>query len=587
MLRLLRLPLLIVTTAFLWDLPVIFAQLPPIECPQYFRYLRSNNENFGLVTLPNSLYTGGRLNVNVKLSQREIFNGRNFGLALYESLDRSVQNIQNGESVQYRFNFPTQSEIPKLTGIVVNGETICSGSGYSPPNINFNAEHTISYPSGRRPVATAPNPPPSSSVGSSGGSNYGSSGSCASYFKYERANNENYGVITLPNQLFTGGKLRVEGKLIQNNIFNHRNFGVSLYKSLDDSVRDINNGRPVMYRFKFPEQNELPRIQEINVNNNRICNSGGDSSGSMRFSAEHTISWTDSGRRPSVPSPVPSPVPAPPAPPPQPIIPEIPDDLNNICGRKIGQLTPFIHHGREAKPGQFPWLAAVFHREADGPHFICGGSLISARTVITAAHCFLLQHIDKNAAFIELGSYNRTDSRDTAIAVRIDNIVTHPNYNEKQLPDADIAVVHLSTTIRFNDNISPICLWTEKVDLFYIKDQEGIVAGWGSLENNVLTSPTPRYVSARIVDNDECVQSADGFRKMTTRNTLCAGNRDNSGPCSGDSGSGLILRRDNHWTLRAIVSLGQTVLGRCNLNQFVIYTDVAKHITWVRTNILY
>lgn len=43
--------------------------------------------------------------------------------------------------------------------------------------------------------------------------------------------------------------------------------------------------------------------------------------------------------------------------------------------------------GEPAAPGQFPWQVGVYYRRPTGGLFFCGGSLVSDRYVLTAAHC--------------------------------------------------------------------------------------------------------------------------------------------------------------------------------------------------------
>ena len=40
--------------------------------------------------------------------------------------------------------------------------------------------------------------------------------------------------------------------------------------------------------------------------------------------------------------------------------------------------------GRAAKPGAWPWQAAIYVKS----HFRCGGALIKENWVVTVAHCF-------------------------------------------------------------------------------------------------------------------------------------------------------------------------------------------------------
>lgn len=116
----------------------------------------------------------------------------------------------------------------------------------------------------------------------------------------------------------------------------------------------------------------------------------------------------------------------------------------------------------------------------------------------------------------------------------------------------------------------------------------GTVVGWGKDENRKPFTNTPRKVSATIVSSDTCSQTDPIYKRLTSFRTFCAGNRDNSGPCTGDSGSGLVLNIEGRWFLRGIVSSGfnDQTTDTCDLRHYSIYTDVAKFQIWIERTML-
>ena len=61
-----------------------------------------------------------------------------------------------------------------------------------------------------------------------------------------------------------------------------------------------------------------------------------------------------------------------------------------VCGtRTIDEDVPRIAEGKEAVPGDWPWMALLGYARAGAtePSFECGGTLISRRNVLTSAHC--------------------------------------------------------------------------------------------------------------------------------------------------------------------------------------------------------
>ena len=46
------------------------------------------------------------------------------------------------------------------------------------------------------------------------------------------------------------------------------------------------------------------------------------------------------------------------------------------CGKRRVKTIHLVHNGIDAKPGHWPWHAAIFHRKGDQLDYACGGSII-------------------------------------------------------------------------------------------------------------------------------------------------------------------------------------------------------------------
>lgn len=162
-------------------------------------------------------------------------------------------------------------------------------------------------------------------------------------------------------------------------------------------------------------------------------------------------------------------------------------------------------------------------------------------------------------------------------------VVTHPDYMKGMdvSYDADIAVIVMTQSVKYTEYIRPICLW--KGDDESVVNQEGWVVGWGRDESGQTVTPEPRRTITPIVSDNMCLRSSDTFRYITSNRTFCAGRKDGTGPCNGDSGSGLALQRNSRWTLRGLVSLAVLDPDKniCNLKEYVVYTDVVKFMDWI------
>ncbi|GAB0099246.1 hypothetical protein DMENIID0001_150960 [Sergentomyia squamirostris] len=262
------------------------------------------------------------------------------------------------------------------------------------------------------------------------------------------------------------------------------------------------------------------------------------------------------------------------------------------CGKPdpLSTFTPLIVGGSSLQRGTWPWLVAVHVYKEHTLAFQCGATLISQKIVIGAAHCFTDRQGRKlkteNVVLI-LGQYNlKRPQEEGSQIVYPESINNHPEYMRAHKIDSDISVVVISQQVEFTQYIRPVCLWSGPVAQDSVVGRIGVVVGWGRDEHGNVNTPEPKKAEVPVVSDATCLRSNEAFSKITTDRTFCGGWRNGSdGPCNGDSGGGLIFDINGRWTIRGIVSASLTdmLTSSCNLKEFVVFTDVAKYVDWIKT----
>merc|ERR1719397_2166600 len=118
--------------------------------------------------------------------------------------------------------------------------------------------------------------------------------------------------------------------------------------------------------------------------------------------------------------------------------------------------------GTETEVNEYPWMTAIV--SAQGERQFCGGSLVAAEWVLTAAHCMFQDAAGKIPETIDtvravLGEHDLQTSGEGSLArkvVRVAEIINHPQYNPTN-SDNDIALLKLAEPVDINI-YTPACL---------------------------------------------------------------------------------------------------------------------------------
>ncbi|XP_066938039.1 proclotting enzyme-like [Macrobrachium rosenbergii] len=137
---------------------------------------------------------------------------------------------------------------------------------------------------------------------------------------------------------------------------------------------------------------------------------------------------------------------------------------------------PRVTGGVESQPGFWPWLAALGQRISGNQFFVnCGGTLITARHVITAAHCF---GGDSDPNLVRLGEHHLDNDNAGERPQEFRIAGRRTSSYRSNTHENDIAIAILDRAVFYNDFIRPICL------PFNFRNDEFVgrsltVVGWG------------------------------------------------------------------------------------------------------------
>ncbi|XP_018565738.1 brachyurin-like [Anoplophora glabripennis] len=227
--------------------------------------------------------------------------------------------------------------------------------------------------------------------------------------------------------------------------------------------------------------------------------------------------------------------------------------------------------GQEALPHAYPYQVGLYCHSIGLTNF-CGGSLVSANFVLTAAHCVNgVVTVD-----VVLGAHDIGEVEDTQVRSTSDEFVIHPGWDKQKLVN-DIALVKLKAPVLETSYIKVIKI-AKGADTFAGK--EGLTIGWGKTTNDQSgVTPQLRYVVSDILSNDNC-KSIDPYGTVIQPTHLCVSGllySDRVGACNGDFGGPLVVDG---------VQVGISSFGYkdCGVGKPDVFTRLTEYSDWIREN---
>ncbi|XP_075997793.1 transmembrane protease serine 4a isoform X2 [Genypterus blacodes] len=225
--------------------------------------------------------------------------------------------------------------------------------------------------------------------------------------------------------------------------------------------------------------------------------------------------------------------------------------------------------GTDAVIEDWPWQVSL---QQNGQH-TCGGSLVSPRWIVTAAHCFA----DTKKELTRWRVVSGRTYMGSLGGSYVDRIIINSDYDASR-NDYDIAMMRLSSSLSLGEYTKPVCLPPKALGL--AAGASLVVTGWGYQEENGKVSPSLQKAFIPLIDRAKC-SSPTIYGNAINSRMICAGFLEGKvDACQGDSGGPLVYFTLSRYRLVGVVSWG---IGCAREGRPGVYTNVDEMLNWIHT----
>ncbi|KAM9847020.1 transmembrane protease serine 2 [Aulostomus maculatus] len=239
------------------------------------------------------------------------------------------------------------------------------------------------------------------------------------------------------------------------------------------------------------------------------------------------------------------------------------------CGESAAVPSTRIVGGTEAVNGAWPWQVSL---QISGKH-LCGGSIISPKWILSAAHCF--QKYSKPNMWMVYAGDVSLFNLSFYLGQRVHKIINHENF-DKDTNNNDIALLMLENSLTLTRTVKPVCLPNIGMDLS--AGHSAWITGWGALASSGPYPDKLNQAEVTIYSRDTC-NNPNMLNGEITEAMICAGKLQGGvDSCQGDSGGPLVVKKADIWWLTGDTSWG---IGCAWKNKPGVYGNVTHFLDWI------